>query len=556
MSTIRQLIDGFVWEHLEYFTAMVEQGGEDTVFEGVRVLDEPEKFVQGTLVHAAARLFLHYKAIGDETRAAVALRRLQLFLPYVCTSVCKTWGKFAVLRALSALHDAGCLSVIDEDTLSVLKQKTQYIDFIDKERCDVIGYPSNYLHVGMACAGLREKLGWDTDAYSDKLRDKLFSVMTEGACDGWMDEQPPFGRFDRYSIIVTSELSDTLGLLGRALPAFAADNLALAAKLCLFCANDRGDGINYGRSLSCHGDCGTVEIISSALARGLVPPSQHATAVVYTVRVIEKTLSYWYDKARRSFNIWWDGRATNGYRGVKRVLEVNLDMAFHLIYLLENIEKAGLADVEPNAAAMPAPACWTTYEVLFRDTPHNLAKTVTLRRGDTLAMLPMIGLGNHCGHAAYQPYPAISELLEGAPEGELPYLIPQYTLEDGTLCRPTQFYDSIETVSDGDTVIVTARGTMATFVRPPQRAVGHFTATYRFEGATITASFAVDAPVGRIAMMVGTHHDTDDIQAVGFDAQTPLATDAVDFRTPHGAITQAALHTKCGNGVVGYVVAL
>ena len=49
MSSIRSLIDGFVWDHLEKYVSMVDEGGEDTVFEGIRVLDEPEKFVHGAL---------------------------------------------------------------------------------------------------------------------------------------------------------------------------------------------------------------------------------------------------------------------------------------------------------------------------------------------------------------------------------------------------------------------------------------------------------------------------------------------------------------------------
>lgn len=554
MSTVKKLIDSFVWDHIEYFTELLDRDGEETVFEGVKVLDEPERFVHGALVNATAQLYIHYVKTADR-RAERTLTKLNKFIGFVCAAPCKTWGKLSVLRAMAALHDARKLDSISPETLEILKEKTDYSDFLDKETLTLKGYPSNYLQVAMACAGLREKLGWENDGFGDKLLGKLLDLLKNGSQGGWMDERPPYGRFDRYSMLVTSELSDTLSKLGKPFPTFAADNLREMAKICVFCANSKGDGINYGRSLSCHGDCACLEAIASAFYRGLVDECDKDQAVAYSIKILEKTLNFWYRKDKRSFDIWWDGRSTNRYRQVHRVLEVNLDMAIHLITTLENFEAADMADYEPKEH-LSAPENWIAKEVTFKSTVGEMAKTVIARKGDTLAMLPLIGLGELYKNAAYQPYPAICGLLEGAPEANMPFFTPQYTFNDGTICRPIQYYDSIVTEIKNGTVTVKACGTLCKIAeKNPEKALGKFCSEFVFDENGIRANFLAQGDIKRIEMTVGKHRETDKITAYGFDQSTPLETNGVyDFMTPHGAVVCAEALSADRNRPVGYTV--
>ena len=552
MKTVSSLINGFVWDHLEYFVSLVDEGGEDTVFEGIRVLDEPERFVHGALVNATAQLYIHYVKENDG-RADRTLERLRKFIGFIEPHPCRTWGKLSVLRALGALKDAGLLGSIAPETLEMLKIKTDYTDFFDKETLTLRGAATNYMQVAMACAGFRELIGFDSDGYSDKIKDKLLDIMKNGAVDGWMDEQPPYGRFDRYSMLVTSELSDTLYAIKKDFPDFAADNLAKMAKICVFMANAKGDGINYGRSLSCHGDGACVEALSSAFARGLVDECDKDKAVAYSVAILEKTLDFWYDKEKRSFDIWWNGRSTNRYRQVHRVLEVNLDMANHLLTTLKNFELAGLADYEAKTHLI-APANWILMEIPFKNGKGETAKTVVLRRDDTLVMLPLIGLGQLYANAAYQPYPAICGLLEGAPEAAIPFLVPQYTLSDGTVARPIQYYDSIETEERDGCVTVRARGTLCKMgERMPSKANGAFESTYFFNKNGINTLFLVDADVKSVEMVLGWHNEEDDLTAYGFDESESIPTEGVyEYMTPHGAIVKAE-RVKGGGGLsLGY----
>lgn len=212
MNTVSSLINGFVWEHLEYYVSLVDEGGEDTVIEGIRALDEKEKFVHGALVNATAQLYIHYVRENDP-RAAQTLERLKKFIGFIKPHPCRTWGKLSVLRALASLKEAGLLDVIEPETLEMLKEKTDYSDFFIKEEMRLRGAPSNYIQVAMSCAGYRELIGFENDGYCDAIKDTLLELMKNGAIDGWMDEDPPNGRFDRYSLIVTSELSDSLDSL-------------------------------------------------------------------------------------------------------------------------------------------------------------------------------------------------------------------------------------------------------------------------------------------------------------------------------------------------------
>lgn len=164
---------------------------------------------------------------------------------------------------------------------------------------------------------------------------KLLKILETSSTNGWMDEQPPYGRFDRYSLLVASETYDTLESLGKTIPDSMSKNLKNSAEIILFMANNRGDGINYGRSLSSYGDSAALEILSSAAACGLLDETQQKQAITYSLRIIEKLKHFWYDENRKSFNLWWDGRNTNKYRNISRILEANLDMAIHLLIVLQ-----------------------------------------------------------------------------------------------------------------------------------------------------------------------------------------------------------------------------
>ena len=557
MKTIRELIEKFMYEHLEHYVAQVDEGGDDTVIYGIRALDDPEKFVYGALVNTTASLYLYYKKNGDE-RADKTLSALKKFIKSACSVQIKTWGKLSMLRAMAKLYKAGMLDVIPAEDIEILKEKTNYEDFFVKSEMKLIGCPTNYMHVAMACAGFRELIGWDTEPFCDKIRDKLISIMMNGSDSGYMDEDPLMARFDRYSIIVTSELSDTLEAVEREVPQSVLDNLAHAAKISVKMANEKGDGINYGRSLSCHGDGATLEILASAFARGLIADEDKDQALLYCIKITEKIFDFWYDKELRSFNIWWNGRSTNRYRQEHRVLEVNMDMANHMLTTLHNFEIAGLADTLPNIDKLPSPEKWVATPITFRKDEEQSAETIILRRKDIMVMLPLVGLGKVYMNAAYQPYPNICGIIEAAPEAKYPFLVPQYKTSDGALYRPIQFYTDIKTESRCGRVKVTAKGKLAKLgERYPQKSEYGFEVTYKFSENDISAEFVTDLEGAEAEMLAGWHGDDFTFKATGFDSQREEETkDVYDFKTPAGAITKAVTYTAKKSGKLSYKITL
>lgn len=556
MKTVRELIEKFMYEHLEYHISMVDECGDDTVFNGIRVMDDPEKFVKGALINTTATLYLYYLKSGDK-RADKTLFALQKFVKSACKDQMMTWGKLSTLRGMAKLYKAGKLDVIPNEYIEILKEKTNYEDFFSKSELRLRGAATNYMQVAMACAGLRELMGWDKEPYCEKIRDKFISIAM-GAENGYMDENPPMARFDRYSILVTSEMSDTLGDVERDVPQKVLDNLAHAAKMCVKMSNEKGDGINYGRSLSCHGDGAVLEIMASAFARGLISSEDRDTALLYSIRIIEKIFNFWYDKELRSFNIWWDGRSTNKYRQEHRVLEVNMDMANHMLTTLENFEAAGLADTIPSVKELPSPNEWVNFEFEFLNREDQVAKTVVLRRGDTLVMLPLVGIGNWYEKSGYMPYPNICGVIEAAPEASYPFLVPEYKSENGDRYRPIQFYTGIEAENDGKTVTVKAIGKLAKYgEKQPVRSEYGFEVKFVFEGDYICAEYVTELKNADAEMLVGYHGDSFECETLGFDTESEVnVSGEYDFKTPTGAITKAVTYSAKNAKALGYKIKL
>ena len=455
----RELIEGFIYPHLEKFTDMVYHGGEDTEFMNVRPREDTTYFTYGALVCGACILFAHYKKIDDQ-RAEIAKERLCKFIQIASSYPCDTWGKLGILRGFHLLSERGLICEIPVSLLEKIKEKTNYENFFDKETLKLRDKPTNYLHVAMACAGYRERMGWENDGYSAKIADILVNILKENK-DGWMDDAIPYGRYDRYSIAVPAEFADLASDIGLPLPQIVRDNLSLCANDLLYMANPTGDGILYGRSVACHGDACSPEVISSAFAYGLIAESDKDIALSYSYLVLKKMITYWYDAEMGSFNLWFKGRSSNKYRTIKRVYEVNLDLAIHLFTTLKNLERAGLADTEITAS-IPENDTWKSRTVIFSKTEDEERALIILKRKGKLMLIPFTGTGTTMGRTvAYYPFPVIARTLEACATAEYPFMLPEYVDKNGNVYRPCNYFTNIN-VSDGnDTVTVVANGYLA-----------------------------------------------------------------------------------------------
>ena len=523
-------------------TDLMYREGQDAVMDGVICLQERSGFTQGALIENAMYLYIHYQKNND-SRAELALKKVHFFITFLEGMHVKTWGKLAVLRGLSRMHQEGLLDKLQAEALADLREKTDYSDFLDKETMELRALPSNYYHVAMACAGYREQLGWENDDYSGRCQKKLMDIMMQKSDSGWMDEQVPHGRYDRYSMVISAELADTLDALGKEVPEFICKNLKDSAELMLDLANENGDGVVYGRSLSVHGDGAPVEVLSTAFKHHLVAEEKINEGMIYCIRLLEKILTFWYRPEMGSFDIWNDGRTTNGYRQKHRILEVNLDMTTHMLHILENMEDAGLADYQATGI-IETTDTWSVSRTWFEKKEGKERALYILKRGKDTFSLPLIGLGKLWKSAAYLPFPAKPMLLEAPPESYLPFLVPEVTLADGSVAMPIQYIESITEEQGDDLVMVTAKGKLCRMdTDVPTEAAATFTARYIFNGQKIEVKYEFGETAEQIRMVyAGVADVTVDAKAEKLDT----AEDSVYF-TPHGRLMSGTCWTGKGN---------
>ena len=523
MANCREIIEGFIYPHLEKFTDMVYRGGEDTTFMNVRLLDDESRFTQGALVCGACILFAHYKKVGDP-RAEIAKERLCEFIRITASSICKTWGKLGILRGFNLLSERGLLSEIPDELIEAVKEKTDYDDFFDKETLTLRNMATNYLHVAMACAGYRERLGWENDGISEKISDILVDILNQSA-EGWMDDELPYGRYDRYTFAITSEFADTAADIGLPIPKTVRENLALCAQDMLFMANSSGDSILYGRSVACHGDLGGAEVISSAFVNGLIDEKDRDLSLAYCYASLMKVVNFWYDSELGTFNIWFNGRSTNRYRPFARVLEVNLDLSIHLFTMLKNFERAGVADRE-IVGKIPECDKWESMIVRFSKNETEERSLVALRRGGKIMFIPFVGLGKKWGRrVAYYPFPVIARLLEASPTAEYPFMIPEYIDKDGNLYRPCQYFTNVSVENGDDEVTAVAHGylSVANTITPEKTDIP-FTHTITVSGNTVKIKTECNANFAMARTYYGACDERVKIEPFGFDeaiASTP-----------------------------------
>lgn len=558
MATLREKIEGFIYPFYERFTDLCYKGGEDTEFLGVRLLDDASRFTHGALVNAAATLYQYYAKTQDARRGEV-LKRLHLFIKLAAENVCKTWGKIAILRAFCTLDDAGLIDDIDPEYTALVKEKTNYEDFFDKERLDTRGMATNYMQVAMACAAMRERLGWENEGYSKRIMEKLSSILLTTASDGWLDDEIPYGRFDRYSLVLSSEFADTARIARLDVPDFIKKNIRRSAEIMLFSANSKGDCIPYGRSVAIHGDSTAAEVLSTAIAEGLLNEEECRTAITYMMAIYDKKLSFWYDEGVGAFNMWWGGRGHDSYRPIDRILETNLDAANHMYMQLKNLTEGGVADIEIDGA-IDSSSKWESKFIRFRSMDDDERSLMILKRNGQLVMIPFVAFGSHFGnHSAYYPFPAFSGgILESSPRAEFPFFVPEYTDEDGKKYRPVQYFNKVDHTCENGNIELTATGYLAIIDgTDAHRSDIKFEIKYKIKENTINVAINIGRNMVCAEMYTSEKSDHISVLAKGFDDFCNVQTGGeLKYLGTHGEIENVKIHTKKLPSELGYEIVI
>lgn len=439
---MRQIIEKDLCPIMINLFKRVSEGGLDLVMDQVPVYNEKAQFVGGKVINQAC-----YTAL-ELLKTEESLKSLGQLIHMVSDMPMETWGILNGINGLYRLQKAGLLKdTVDQETMEKLKTSMDWRTFVDPDRhYALIGKPTNYYGVAFGIARHRELMGWEEEGHSHALLGRLLEHIDAYSGDlCFMDETPGEGRFDRYSILVPSELASQLLATGWEVPEKIQIMLAKSAHIFLKLADKKGLGFSYGRSIGAYGATAALEVLSAAAeVQGILTESEKEIAYGYSMKVLEHLIDFWYDKDMESINMWEKGRRTDNYRNKNRILGENLSLCMQMVNSFEHWEKAGYGDHEwckdydQRLAKLEA----YTY-VPFAEGELERGMAI-VRDGGHVWSLPLISGGQkYYDKDPYMPVPFQNLVLEGVPECNHGQLVPQLFMENGDVLMPVAYCKKI-----------------------------------------------------------------------------------------------------------------
>ncbi len=556
-KTLRTLVEEFAYNRIDEMAGLIELYGDDTKFCGYPAFADDTNMVKGATVGCIINLAVYRFKKGD-VRYKNDIKRINDFSKLFVGVPTATWGKRLLLAGLVCLYDAGLWGELSKEALEIYTSATDYIDFLDPETLTLKkNLPTNYYHVAMACAAYREKLGMENDDVSDRLLSKLMDIMDSYSTEGWSDEAPGYGRFDSYTVESPGEIIAPLWETGKEIPEKLMGAMKKSVDLCISLANGNGHGFMYGRSLSYHGDATPVSVLSQGLKLGLIPEKDIETVKKYIVNCVKKITEFWYDRELGAINMWLGGRATNGYRNISRIFEVDNGAKSVLMRVLDVAEKFGFANYPVEYTQLGYTDKWDLKEVVFDKAESSMRSLYILRRCGKVFGLPFICGGKSHHMPSYGTFPASVGYLEAPPETELDFLVPRFTLGDGSVIIPKCFWECVEAKTGDDFCVIYAKGKMTDVSSKahdrPVKSDKSFGVTFEFAKDKIKVTYtAPGADVSQVKMMYSGNAK---ISGIGFDTADTLDVSDSKYNAWHGA-PEKGIQWKGSANTVGYEIDL
>ena len=564
LQTMRQHMVQLFWK------IAAEQ--KEITLDGVWGYNEKAQFVGGKVINFSCYVVLELlKDTADYNRGLKALKDV---IRMVSDMPMETWGILNGVTGLRRLWLAGLLKqTVDEDTMMLLKKAMDWRTFVDvDDNYALIQKPTNYYGVAFGIARYRELLGWEAEGYSQILLDCLMRhIETYSGEFCYMDETRGEGRFDRYSILIPSEVTSLLLAGGMEIPDLIRKMLDNSAHIFLKLANEAGTGFSYGRSIGAYGDTAALEVLSAAARLdGIFTEEEKKLAYGYSLRIVKEMVSFWHDEEMESVNLWEKGRKTDHYRNKNRILGENLSLHMQIVNSLEHWAGAGMNQLEE-------PKGW---ELLLKDQERysfiRFSKEeydrglIIVRDGQQVWSLPLINGGNcYYDKDPYLPVPRQNYVSEGVPECTYGAMVPRLVLEDGGSLMPISYITDIDVKKDDESLVVTCKQktlclTGEAFPRAAEGASA--VTTYRFQHGMIEREdvFTIDAAwrVKEVVLEFQTFSQNPEMReaqavfdsgavwamgAEGYDvwAAEIIGTDGI-YDTPHGRLNSKIVWKKPG----------
>jgi len=481
--TMEGIIGASIQPHVDYYFDRLYREKGSLAIDGMPAFGGGDHFVGGKVISAMAWALTRTPRASPEFPRRVAM--LRDIVDFVARQPgYETWNHLYALKGLRRLQQAGLLDqVVTDSTLALLKRQLDWRGFVDPGDLHLVNLPTNYYGVAFGIARYRELLGWDAEGNSARILARLLDhVRTWSGEQGFMDETPGEGRFDRYTVLIPAELAILLTDTGTPLPPVIREMLRRSSDIVLALANPRGDGFPYGRSIGLYGDLAALQVLSTAARLHVLTADETRAAYAYNTRMVEKYADFWIDPAMRSIDMWEHGRATDEYRNKGRILGENLSTAMQIVEAAEYWRAAGYTGAPDGAALGRFLAGLPRYRV-FRFTAGVQPRALVVARdGGHVVALPLVsGARGYFASTPYLPAPAETGVLETPPNTTLPHLVPRLTLADGRAVMPLVYLRDIATREHGDTLVVTvAQDALALLGENAPRADSTFAVTTTF----------------------------------------------------------------------------
>lgn len=454
--TMRSIIEQELRPVMESLFKRVSEGGPGLVMDGTPVYNDKAQFVGGKVINLAC-----YTAL-ELYRTEESFKELGRMIRMVSDMKMETWGILNGITGLYRLKKAGLLeTIVDPETLESLKKSLDWRTFVDIDNhYALIHKPTNYYGVAFGIARHRELLGWEPEGHSRHLLNRLIEHIDQYSGElCFMDETAGDGRFDRYSILVPSELTSQLLATGWEVPEKIRIMLKKSAHIFLQLANEAGQGYAYGRSIGAYGDTAALEVLSAAAELGgILTEDELEIAYGYSIKLLKHMIEFWYDNDMDSINMWEKGRRTDTYRNKNRILGENLSLCMQMVNSYEHWAAAGYgehelcSDFAERLRALPA---HTFVRFAVGEYERGLA---IVRDGSQVWSLPLINGGqNYYDKDPYMPAPFQNQVLQGVSECNHGQLVPQLVMEDGEILMPVSYIRTIVPESRGDSMTITCR---------------------------------------------------------------------------------------------------
>jgi len=455
-TTMRGFIENRLGPIMVSLFHRVVEGGLDLKIDGTPAYNERAQFVGGKVINQAC--FTAMELLKTEE----SFKQLGDIIRMVSDMPMETWGILNGISGLYRLKKAGLLEqVVDEETLEKLKTSMDWRTFVDiEDHYALIHKPTNYYGVAFGIARHRELLGWEPEGHSTHLLNRLMEHIDRYSGDlCFMDETPGEGRFDRYSILVPSELASQLLATGWEVPEKIRKMLTKSAHIFLQLANEEGLGYAYGRSIGAYGDTAALEVLSAAARLdGILNEDEMEIGYGYSMKLLEHMVDFWYDEEMESINMWEKGRKTDNYRNKNRILGENLSLCMQMVNSFEHWNQAGYGDHEicgDFAQRLKGLDAYTYVPFAKGDYERGLA---IVRDGGNVWSLPLINGGQrYYDKDPYMPVPFQNLVLQGVTEYRHGQLVPQLWMEDGEVVMPIAYMKDIAARQEEGSFTVTCR---------------------------------------------------------------------------------------------------